>query len=131
MIRFLAAVIGCLLFVAPAVAQGCMKWEDGVHVAARYSHDNGDRVAAVLLTPEETKAVWAILRGPGDDGPVRLGVMVSQSQPEVAFVAGFDAAGCLIGSGSMAFGPVLDAMVSADVKSEFVIIEPVPPEAGA
>lgn len=132
-ILVLAAAIAYLTYQAtmPANAAECMTWEDGVHTAARYSHDNDDRVAAVLLTPEETAATWAILFKGKGDAPVRFGVMVSQSQPEVAFIAGFDANGCLVGSGSIPFGPVLDAMVEAAVASEFVILAPEAPGAGA
>ena len=137
---WLAAVMALAIVIAVATvhvttpsnaAAACMTWEDGVHTAARYSHDNDDRIAAVLLTPEETAAVWPILFKGKGDAPVRFGVMVSQSQPEVAFVAGFDANGCLVGSGSIPFGPVLDAMVAAKVASEFVILAPEAPGVGA
>jgi hypothetical protein len=123
---FVAAVFGCLLFAAPVLAaSSCMTWEDGIRVAAEYSHEADDRIAAVLLTEEETQATWAALF-PGKDGaPVRLGVMVSQCDPGTAFVAGFDAAG------SLPFGPVLDAMVATRVASTFVIVEPAAKGVGA
>lgn len=127
MLRLLSAAFAVMLFVLPATAQECMKWEDGVNVAARYSHDNDDRVSAVLLTEEETVAVWAILMNGNPDAPVRFGVMVAQSSPDVAFVAGFDELGCLAGKGNIPFGKVLDALVKAGVKSEFVVIAPVAP----
>ena len=129
MIRtLLAAAVACLLFVAPASAESCMTWEYGIKAAAEHSGRMDDRVAAVLLTEAETAATWAILF-PGKPGPVRLGVMVAQSDPGMAFVAGFDAGGCLVGSGNMPFGPLLDAMVAADVQSAFGVIKPVEAEA--
>mgnify|MGYP000010399831 CR=1 FL=1 len=125
----LAAVAACLLLAAPAsAAQSCMKWEDGVRTAAEFSRDRNDRIAAVLLTPEESAATWNALF-PGKEGPHVLGVMVSQSEPDKAFIAGFDEGGCLVGSGSLPFGPVIDAMVKVDVQSTFVIIAPAPAEA--
>ena len=127
MLRFIAAVAACLLLIAPAAAQSCQTWADGVKVAAEWSRDNDDRVAAVLLTHDETDATWAALF-PGQDGPHILGVMVSQSDPATAFIAGFDEGGCLVGSGSIPFGPVLDAMVAAGVESVFVILDPAPPK---
>lgn len=134
LLRFAAAVAACLLFALPAAAaESCMTWEDGVRTAAKFSRDKDDRIAGVLLTAEETKATWDAMF-PGKPGPVRLGVMVSQSDPETAFVAGFDAGGCLVGSGSLPFGVVLDAMVKVDVQSAFVVIEPAkaePPGEGA
>ncbi len=125
----LAAVAACLLLAAPAsAAQSCMTWEDGVRTAAEFSRDRNDRIAAVLLTAEETAATWNALF-PGKEGPHVLGVMVSQSEPDKAFIAGFDEGGCLVGSGSLPFGPVIDAMVTVGVKSTFVIIAPAPAEA--
>jgi len=128
LLRLFAAVAACLLFIAPAAAQSCQTWADGVKVAAEFSRDNNDRVAAVLLTHDETVATWGALF-PGKDGaPHILGVMVSQSDPGTAFIAGFDEGGCLVGSGSIPFGPVLDAMGAVDVQSVFVILDPAPPE---
>lgn len=129
LIRFAAAIAACLLFIAPASA-ACQRWEDGVRSAAEWSAAKDDRVAAVLLTPEESAATWAVLF-PGEPGPYAMGVMVAQSDPEKAFIVGFDPNGCVVGSGSLPFGPVIDAMVTAGVKSEFVIIEPAAPTEGA
>lgn len=128
--RILAALFACLLSIAPAAASSsCMTWEDGVKVAAEFSRDNDDRVAGVLLTHDETAATWAALF-PGKDGaPHILGVMISQTDPNTAFIAGFDEGGCLIGSGSIPLGPVIDALVKVDVKSEFSIIPPAAAEA--
>lgn len=109
--------------VGAIAASSCMRWEDGVRAAAEWSHEKNDRVAAVLLTPKETQAVWAHL-GVDEPMPTRLGVMIIQSQPDVAYIAGFDDLGCVAGAGNVPFGPVLDAMVAAGVKSEFVIVEP-------
>lgn len=62
LLRLAAAVLGCLLLVAPvAAAESCMKWEDGVRTAAEFSRDRNDRIAAVLLTAEETAATWNAL----------------------------------------------------------------------
>lgn len=128
--RILAAIFACLLSIAPAAAaSSCQTWEDGVKVAAEFSRDNDDRVAGVLLTHDETVATWEALF-PGNDGaPYILGVMISQSDPSSAFIAGFDEGGCLVGSGSLPLGPVIDAMVNVDVRSEFVIIQPAAAEA--
>jgi len=123
--RFVAAIAACLLFAAPALAaESCMTWEDGVRTAAEWSTEHDDRVAAILLTPEESAATWAILTH-GKPGPARFGVMISQSDPDKAFVAGFDDRGCLIDSGTVSLGPVIDAMVAAGVQSEFVVVKPV------
>lgn len=127
----LAAVLGCLLFTAPALAgPSCPTWEDGVRTAAEWSHEKDDRVAAVLLTEDETAATWDVLF-PGKPGPVRLGIMISQTDPDSAFVAGFDAGDCLVGSGTLPIGPLIDAMVKVDVQSVFVIIEPRAKDVGA
>jgi hypothetical protein len=123
---FIAFLVGIATHyvTTPANAQSCMTWETGMAVAADYAaNKEGVRVAAVLLTPEETMAVFPILM-PSEPIPERFGVMISNDDPDKAFVAGFDAAGCLIGSGGLPLGPVLDAMVQAGVKSEFVNIEP-------
>jgi len=137
-LAWLAAILAACILVAiatwhatqPANAQSCMTWESGVAVAARYAHDNEARIAAVLLTEEETKALFPILM-PTEPVPARFGVMVSNDDPDKAFVAGFDDTGCLIGSGGLPLGVVLDAMVAADVKSEFAIVTPVGPGEGA
>lgn len=114
--------IATIHVTTPANAQ-CMTWETGMATAADYSHNSGARVAAVLLTPEETMALFPILM-PTEPIPHRFGVMISNDDPDKAFVAGFDENGCLVGSGGLPIGVVLDAMVAADVKSEFVYIEP-------
>lgn len=125
MTRILAAVAACLLFIAPAFAQDCMKWEDGQANAASYVASSGDRVAAVLLTPEESEATWAAMfPGSAVDAPHRLGIHIIASVADKAFVAGFDEAGCLTGSSPVPFGIVIDAMTAADVQSEFVNVEP-------
>lgn len=129
-LRFAAAAFAVLLSIAPVLAQTCMTWENGVAVAAKYSADNDVRVAAVLLTPAETMAVFPMLM-PNEVVPARFGVMISNDDPEKAFVAGFDESGCLVGSGGLPMGQVIDAMVAADVKSEFVIVEPEAPAEGA
>ena len=130
LLRLAAAVLGCLILATPAAAK-CMRWEDGVRSAAEWSAAKNDRVAAVLLTPEESAATWAVLFPGGEPGPYMLGVMVSQSEPDKAFVAGFDPNGCVTGSGTLPFGTVLDAMTTAGVQSEFSIVEPAAPTEGA
>lgn len=128
----LAAIVACLLFAAPALAApSCPTWEDGVHTAAVWSYERDDRVAAVLLTEAETAATMAIIIGQPPVVPIRLGIMISQTDPDNVFYAIFNADGCLIDSGSAPLGPVLDAMVAAGVESEFVIIEPKAKDTGA
>ena len=131
---FASLVLSGIVFavlVLPAGAQSCMTWQDGIQSAAEWSAAKNDRIAAVLLTPEESAATWAVLFPGGEPGPYMLGVMVSQSEPDKAFVAGFDPNGCVTGSGSLPFGTVLDAMTTAGVQSEFTIVEPAAPTEGA
>lgn len=128
----LAALFGCLFFAAPAfAAQSCPTWEDGVRTAAVWSYEKDDRVAAVLLTEDETAATMTVIIGEPPVMPIRLGVMISQTDPGNVFYAIFNADGCLIDSGTAPLGPVLDAMVKAGVQSEFVIIEPREKDVGA
>lgn len=127
MYRVLAALVAFVCLLLPVAAQECQTFDSGVTAAAEYSAASDDRVSVVLLTAEETLAVWRLILKRSDPPMVdgeRLGVFIMQSTPDVAMVAGFDGNGCLIGTGNMAFGQVLDAMVAAGVKSEFIIIEP-------
>lgn len=50
LLRLAAAVLGCLLLVAPvAAAESCMKWEDGVRTAAEFSRELLEPAAGKIL----------------------------------------------------------------------------------
>lgn len=128
----LAALFGCLLFAAPALAApSCPTWEGAVLSAAASAYDHDDRVSAILLTEEETATTMAVIIGERPVAAIRLGIVIAQSAPSNAFFAIFGPDGCLIDSGFAPLGGLIDAMVAADVESEFVIIEPRKKDIGA
>jgi len=125
MTRILAAVAACLLFIAPAFAQNCATWEAGTALVAEYSEQHGIKTSGVLLTVEESRAFWAAFTNT-DDPPMmegeRTGILIADAYPNIAMLFGYGDDGCLFQSGEFPFGPVIDALDAAGVKSEFRLL---------